>query len=229
MSSIPVRQTLRSASNLVRLTEVEVEVEPRVIRILLSPGTTWVRPRHPTLATARMGVESWMPGLPPTGYLQALSDAAHKLDGPRRDIAGEAASVGREILNAIEALDRQIEDLAADSDPAELAQLKQKLDALGEPAKSEPENKRRMRELLRQQLEFAQGLADQLEAANDRRARLLDMLKTLWLQVANLKAESEDAAFDSGEISGKIRAISDDIKRHVEASKETERLLVSDG
>ena len=24
----------------------------------------------------------------PTGYLQALSDAAHKLDGPRRDIAG---------------------------------------------------------------------------------------------------------------------------------------------
>ena len=164
----------------------------------------------------------------PTGYLQALSDAAHKLNGLRCDIADEAASVGREILSAIEALDRQIEELASDSDPAELTRLKQKLDALGEPAKSEPENKRRMRDLLRQQLDLAQSLADQLEAANNRRARLLDMLKTLWLQVANLKAPADDAAFDSKEISGKIRAIGDDIRRYVEASKETERLLATD-
>ena len=161
----------------------------------------------------------------PTGYLQALSDAAHKLDGPRRDIAGEAASVGREILSAIEALDRQIEDLAADSDGAELARLKQKLDALGEPDQSEPENKRRMRELLRQQLEFVQGLADQLEAANDRRARLLDMLKTLWLQVANLKAQVTMQGFDSSEISQKVRAIAEDVRRYREASEETVKLL----
>jgi len=157
--------------------------------------------------------------------LHALSDAAHKLDGPRRDIAGEAASVGREILSAIEALDRQIEDLAADSDAAELARLKQKLDALGEPDQSEPENKRRMRELLRQQLEFVQGLADQLEAANDRRARLLDMLKSLWLQVANLKAQVTMQGFDSSEISQKVRAIAEDVQHYREASVETVKLL----
>ena len=164
----------------------------------------------------------------PTGYLQALTDAAHRFDGPRRDLAGEAASVGREILSAIEALDRQIEDLAADSDPAELARLKQKLDVVVEPAKSEPESRRRLRDLLRQQLDLAQSLADQLEAANERRARLLDMLKTLWLQVANLKAQANDAGLDSGEITGKIRAIGDDMKRYVEALKESERLLVAD-
>ncbi len=86
-----------------------------------------------------------------------------------------------------------------------------------------------MRDLLRQQLDLAQSLADQLEAANERRARLLDMLKTLWLQVANLKAQTQGTVADSSEITGKIRAISDDIKRYVEASKETERLLASDG
>lgn len=161
----------------------------------------------------------------PTGYLQALSDAAHKLDGPRRDIAGEAASVGREILSAIEALDRQIEDLAADSDPAELARLKQKLDALGEPDKSEPENKRRMRELARQQLEFVQGLADQLKAANDGRARLLNLLKTLWLQIANLKAQVTMEGFDASEISQEVRAIADDVQRYREASEEAVKLL----
>ena len=38
---------------------------------------------------------------------------------------------------------------------------------------------------------------------------------------------TDDAALDSGEITGKIRAIGDDVKRHVEASKETERVLLS--
>ena len=185
--------------------------KPEIQRLLLPPGG----------AIAAVDSVSQTP----TGFLQALSDAAHNLDDSRRDIAGEAASVGREILNAIEALDRQIEDLAADSDPAELARLKQKLHALGEPDKSESENKPRMREMLRQQLKFAQGLADQLDAANDRRARLFDMLKTLWLQVANLKAQVTMEGFDSSEISQKVRAIAEDVQRYREASEETVTLL----
>ena len=115
--------------------------------------------------------------------------------------------------------------MAADSDAAELARLKQKLDALGEPDKSEPENKRRMRELLRQQLEFVQGLADQLEEAREQRARFLNMLKTLWFQVANLTAQVTMEGFDSSEISQKVRAIAEDVQRYREASEETVTLL----
>ena len=83
-----------------------------------------------------------------------------------------------------------------------------------------------MRELLRQQLEFVKGLADQLEAANDRRARLLDMLKSLWLQVANLKAQVTMQGFDSSEISQKVRAVAEDVQRYHEALKETEKMVV---
>ena len=161
----------------------------------------------------------------PTGYVQALSDAALRLDGPQRDIAGEAASVGREILSAIEGYDRQIEELASDFDAAELDRLKQKLDALCEPDQSDPENKRRMRELLGQQLEFGQGLADQLEAANVRRARLLDLLKTVWLQIANLKTQVTMEGFESSEISQKVQALARAAQQYRESLAEAVTLL----
>ena len=164
---------------------------------------------------------------PNTNWLRAspVSDAALRLDGPQRDIAGEAASVGREILSAIEGYDRQIEELASDFDAAELDRLKQKLDALCEPDQSDPENKRRMRELLGQQLEFGQGLADQLEAANVRRARLLDLLKTVWLQIANLKTQVTMEGFESSEISQKVQALARAAQQYRESLAEAVTLL----
>jgi len=161
----------------------------------------------------------------PEDHANALSGAAKALDGPARQVAAEAASAGRDLLAAIFSLGEQIEALAADVDPAELKQLETKLAALSEGPAADNEGRRRMRDLLRQQIELAQSLARQLEAAQERRAHLVDMLKTLWMQIANLRAHHHDAAFDSSEISGRIRAISDDAKRYVEASDETMRLL----
>ena len=161
----------------------------------------------------------------PTGYLQALSGAAKAFDGPRKLLAEEAGSAAREIHRAIEAVDIQVEDLVTSTDPAEIARYKQRLEALGSPSENEPASKRKMRGMLRQQLDLAQGLADQIEEARERRNRLLDMLETLWLQVASLKAQSAADDFDSSEISQKVRSIAEDVQRYREASEETVQLL----
>ncbi len=184
--------------------------KPEIQRLLL-PAT----PEHSLPAT---------PPRSPSGYVQAFADNAAKLAGPAHDLAADALATGREILQAIEALDAQIHALARDSDPAELVRLEQKLALFDEAPDSAADGQRKMRTLIEQQLVLARNLGDQLKTVTRRRERLVDLLKTLWLQVANLNAQAADAALDSGEISGKIRVVSDDIKRYLEASEEAMRL-----
>ncbi len=75
-----------------------------------------------------------------------------------------------------------------------------------------------------EQLDLARSLARQREATQERRAHLADILGTLWLQVANLRTQYDEAAFDSSRISARIRAITDNAKRYIEASAEAARL-----
>jgi hypothetical protein len=161
----------------------------------------------------------------PEEHVDALSGAARLLEGGAGQVAAEAVIAGRDLLSALVSMEEQIETLAKDSDPAERVRLEEKLKELGEESATESEGRRRMRDLLRQQIDLAQSLAEQLESAQDRRNHLVDLLKTLWMQIANLRAHHHDAAFDSSDISGRIRAISDDAKRYVEASDETMRVL----
>lgn len=201
-------------------------------RRLFSPppprATFWQQPEVQKLLLPPEGVpptiEEAVPRTP-NGYLRALSQAAKASDGPRKLLTEEAASAAREILRAIEEVDSQTEDLASSSDPAEVARYKQRLEALGTPGDAEPESKRKMRDMLTQQLDLAQSLADQLEEARERRARLLNMLKTLWLQIANLKAQVTTEGFDSSEMSQKVRAIAEDVQRYREASEQAVKLL----
>ncbi len=161
----------------------------------------------------------------PHDYAAALRQVAHSMEGPERAIGEEAANAAAEIAVALEAAERRIESLARDADPAEQARLEKRLAELGGSQPGESDAQRRMRALVEEQLGLGRSLTDQLAAATARRDRLLDLLKTLWLHVANLRARATEASFDSGEISSKIRVISEDIQRYVEASDETVRLL----
>jgi hypothetical protein len=161
----------------------------------------------------------------PAGIVDALIAAAGELDGPERQLARDAAAAGREVHEAIQKLDRQIETLARDADPAEHQRLEEKVKALRAVTDAESDAQRRMRNLLEQQLELTRGLAGQLDAIRDRRARLGELLKTLWLQIANLGAQQHDTAFDGSAITGRIRTITDDARRYLEAYTETSKLL----
>ncbi|MFQ5703665.1 MAG: hypothetical protein ACE5HT_06555, partial [Gemmatimonadales bacterium] len=188
--------------------------EPHIRRLLL-PRPNSVEP-----------MASLVPQTPAT-QVRAMSDAAQGFDGSVREIVDDAASAGKQILKVIESLDEQIHSLARDVDPEEQSRLEKKLSSLGEASGSESEGQRRMRALIEEQMKLAVTLIRQLEAAQQRRAQLVDLIKTLWLQVANLKSHAGEVSFDSGEISQEIRAISSDARRYVEASEETARLLES--
>ena len=77
-----------------------------------------------------------------------------------------------------------MEDLVASTDPAEIARYKQRLEALGSPGENEPASKRKMRDMLRQQLDLAQGLADQIEEARAIGKELMRRAPSVTLRTA---------------------------------------------
>ena len=53
----------------------------------------------------------------------------------------------------------------------------------------------------------------------EQRGRLADLPLTLWLQVANLRAEAAHDSLAVTEISGRIKALCGDIDAHVKAAE----------
>ncbi|MDH5805462.1 MAG: serine/threonine protein kinase, partial [Gemmatimonadota bacterium] len=160
----------------------------------------------------------------PKGYLRSLKESADQLTGPEADLARAAADAAQEVVGAIEELDVQIEAVARSADPSEIERLEQKLEAIGLEGDVGGKAQHKMKELIEQQLVLAQGLSDQLGVMTKRRGHFLDLLNTLWLQVANLRAHRVDGDVDSGEISAKIRAVSLDIRQYLEAADEIDNM-----
>ena len=187
-------------------------------------GTVWKKPHVEKLLLPKVSAvvaETRQAPKTPAQQVQALEEAVRLLGGPAREVATDAATAARDVLRAIEALDQQIQQLTRDADPAERAELEGKLHALREQQVGpESEAQRRRRHLLEQQLELSRSLALQLQAAQQRRTHLADLLKTLWLQIAHLSAQLREASSDGSEVSGRIRAITEDAKRYIEAYHE---------
>ncbi len=142
----------------------------------------------------------------PQDYVRAISERAGDLAVPMKELGREAMSAARQMLLALETLDNEIAVLARDADPAELAQVEQKLSLPVEGA-TEPAHRRELRQMLENQRDLLRRLAGQLTETTRRRDRMVDLLRTLWLQVASLRAEAvRDSRMDS-EITGRIRAV----------------------
>ena len=188
----------------------------------------WKRPHIQKLLLPRGATLAGMPAAAPTSpaeQVEALIQADRTLDGPAKGLAREAVAAGRDVLSAIQALDRQIAALARDADSAEQARLEQKLAALTASGGEETEPRQRMRRLLEEQLDLVRSLTRQLAAAQEQRTHLTHVLKTLWLQIANLRAHQQEASYDAADISGRIRAVAEDARRYLEASEQVRRLL----
>ena len=82
-----------------------------------------------------------------------------------------------------------------------------------------------MRELLSNQLKLVRRMADVLEHSTARRSHLMEMLNTLWLQMGNPRAEAARESSESEQVTGKIRAICEEIERHAEATEEVDQLV----
>ena len=102
---------------------------------------------------------------------------------------------------------------------------RRKLEALGPETVDDREERRQMRRLLSSQREVARQLGAQLDRAREHEVHLTDLLKVLWLRVAELRAQSmRDAAYDD-ELSGKVRAACEDIERYVAGVEEADGVV----
>ena len=160
----------------------------------------------------------------PEDYLTQVSDAARQLTGPCVELGKEAVAAASQLVAALKALDEEIAKLARDVDPPEIPRLEEKLTALGDPD-TESAVGREMRELLSNQLKLVRRMADVLEHSTARRSHLMEMLNTLWLQMGNLRAEAARESSESEQVTGKIRAICEEIERHAEATEEVDQLV----
>jgi predicted Ser/Thr protein kinase len=150
----------------------------------------------------------------PHEYLRSISEAAESLAGPARALGSEAINAARQLLASIQALDAEIATLARDADPAEVARIEQKLVALRGTELDADEQE--MRGLLKSQLELVHRLGSRLDEAAERRAQLIDMLKTLWLQVANLRAQTAEESLEGREVTERIHRLCTAIEAHVD-------------
>jgi len=177
---------------------------PRIAALLLPEGKTVRKPDEPKS---------------PHEMLRAIGEMGHALGPALRDLTEQAAVAARDAANEIETLDREIAALSSEANPAEVARLQERLGAL--PADSP------LRPLLSSQLDLLKSLTARIGGLAQRRARVGDLLRTLWLQMANLRALKTADDPEAGEITGRIRALCGDVAIEISAAGETAKLLRS--
>ena len=161
----------------------------------------------------------------PDEYARAIRDLVDHLPSGTRATVSEAADAARQLLGTVAALDAELAKLAQDADPQELDAVEAKLRALGPEDADEGQMRRERRALLVNQRELLRRLDERVKELTERRSRLADLMRTMWLQVANLRAEAAHDALAVTEISGRIKALCSEIDAHVKAA-ETVRLEV---
>jgi predicted Ser/Thr protein kinase len=191
-----------------------------ISRLLLGPTVQadfWSRPHIAVHVPARRATDvPRAPSQPETAhdYLRSISEAAESLAGPARALGTEAINAARQLLASIQALDAEIATLARDADPVEVAHIEQKLAAFS--AAEVDSDEQQMRALLKSQLELVRRLSARLESAVEHRVQLIDMLKTLWLQIANLRAQTAEESLEGREVTERIHRLCTAIEEHVD-------------
>lgn len=222
----PIRR-LNSWGRLRGLTDLEAQ------RFGLSPTSKldiWRKPKYAALLLpasveqgARVGgAEPQSPG----EFIRAIADTSSMLSGPARELGSEALTAARQAADALLKLDAEIALLARDANPGEIASLDQKLAALGEPVTDGP-SRHELRQMLTSQSDLLKRLATQLAVAVRDRERVLDLLRTLWLQVANLRAEMARDERSGNDITGRIRSVVAEIEGYSAAAASLDLTLPS--
>ncbi len=153
----------------------------------------------------------------PHDLLRAIGALAPQIGAAFRHLADDAGAAAREAINEIDALDREIAALAGEVNAAEERRLAERLSAL---ASDSP-----LRPLLTNQLELLQSLAKRVDGLTQRRERVVDMVRTLWLQLANLRALQSADTSQASAITGRIRALCVSVAHEISADREVAALL----
>ena len=159
-------------------------------------------------------------------YQHAIRDLAARLPSSQQMLGAEAVTTARHVVEAIGTIDMQIRSLERDADSTELARLEARL---ADAAESSGQDAPAMHALLTSQRDLLRRMQARLDEARTRRARWLQSLRTLWLQMADLRAAAARDELPTAELTGRVRSLCDEVQRQVEAGSEVDALIAARG
>ena len=175
-----------------------------VLSVPASRASFWARPHVAAVLAPAARDEAARPSDSPHDQLQSILRNADALAGPLRALGTQAAVAARQLVVAIEQADRDVAELARSLDAGEADRLAAKIQALG----GGPSD---VRALLEKQLELVRELQARIDDGREERGRRVEMLKTLALHLASLRARSAEAPADVPPLSERVRALCDEI------------------
>lgn len=187
----------------------------------VSSHPSWSRPKFAKL------LSSIAPDAPGSRLPQTpaeLVDAIGRLN-VRLQRAGllpddEGARAAEAVRTAIAALEAEVEQLHRELDPAEGDRIERRLAALGHQGDDAD-----LRRLLESQRTVLKRLEVRRHEKEARRDRLRDQLVMLCMQMLDLDARLAQGTAGDPELTGRVRALSHDLKRSSEALQEVEALI----
>lgn len=175
-------------------------IKPHVAKLLSPPGRVQeAEPRSPAEIAA------------------AIAGVVRQLPSQQQDVVGDAVAAARQLVSALDALDGEIATLARETDPAEIQRLESRLESIG-PASE-------MRKLYESQLDLLRRLGRQSGELSGRRARYVELLRTLWLQVSTLRAQQAADAMQAADVTGRIRDLCRSVQHEVDGAREASRFV----
>ena len=170
----------------------------------------WNRPDVAPLLQARAAPVS----VPRTHHelVEGIARDVALLPDAQREGVRMAPEAARELARLVTVLDGEIAELAKHADPGERERLEQRIAAMP-PLDDEPVARREVRELVAGQLQLLDRLELRRREVGDERERLLALLRTLWHQVASLRADADRDARGVADITGRVQAICDEVSR----------------
>jgi hypothetical protein len=132
--------------------------------------------------------------------LHAIEDGAGRLSGRAREIGSDASDAARLLVEDVERLDADIEDLARDADPEELAQVERRLTQLHD-------TQREARQHLEEYAKIMRSQADLLDMKRLDREDARATLRAIWTVLERLREQSGHATPPEPELIERLRAL----------------------
>ncbi|MEX2179231.1 MAG: serine/threonine-protein kinase [Gemmatimonadaceae bacterium] len=216
----------------VKRADISKSDHARILREPTAGSTFWSRPHIAALLQpAGGGARAPEPTPPPRAPADLLREvetlAREEETSPHATLFRDAGLAAAAICAAIAHADEGLGPLARELDPRERERIQSSLDALGAAGPQESVAKAQMRALLDQQLALFRDLGAQQENLSARRAHLYEQLRTLALQLTQLRAAGHLEQGASTQFTTRIEAICREVDYRIEGAAETRTLLSS--
>jgi hypothetical protein len=183
------------------------------------PG--WAKPKFARLLAAEgSGAPALRAPQSPEELTRAIASMAKRLVSLGLLTDDECVRAAEAVRAAITALEREIQRLYSDLDPAEGERLARRLASLGTS-----EDDVEVRKLLEGQQQLMQRLEQRRRDKETRRDRLRDQLLTLWMHLLELDGRVTRGAAADPELTGRVRSLSQQLGQLDEAMSEVSLML----